>query len=719
MKQVTLRLRDGRVDVRETPLPALSPEGVLVDVRASLLSAGTERSKVQGGQKGLLGKARSRPDQVRQVLDKARRDGIGEAFETVRTRLDQPEPLGYSAAGVALQVGSRVSGIAPGDRVACAGGGYAVHAEVDHVPGNLCARLPTSVGFDEGAFGTVGSIALQGVRQADVRIGERVAVIGLGLVGQLTARILRAAGCEVVGLDPVGSLRETALAAGADRVFAPEEVQGGFASDASGCDAVIITAATPSDDPVSVAAALCRDRGRVVVVGDVGMGLQRAPYYEKELELRLSRSYGPGRYDRAYEERGIDYPIGYVRWTERRNLQAFVEMIGAGRIEVRDLISERYSVDEAPEAYKRLLEASSPLGVILEYEESTAPSAAAPRGQEATSGGGARPVAHSESVAVLGAGSFATRVLIPGLREAGFSLTAVASGAGHSAQYAAERFGFERACPPDEAIDSDDVGLVVVATRHDSHARLAARALRAGKAVFVEKPPALNYDELMDLRAAREQSALPLAVGFNRRHAPLAVRARYHLTEARAPMTVVYRVNAGPLKGNHWLNDLDEGGGRLIGEGCHFVDFVSWLVGTRPERVSCLARADSADQLAAAQSFTLTIDFEDGSLATIVYTAGGATGLAKEFVEAHSGGRSAVLDDFRSLVLYNGGKRERVQSRRGDKGHIAQLRHLRDALREGRSAATPDPLESMETTLAALHSAETGIACSVRFGELA
>jgi predicted dehydrogenase/threonine dehydrogenase-like Zn-dependent dehydrogenase len=705
VKQVTLRLRDGRVDVLDTPIPTLSPEGVLVDVRATLLSAGTERSKLQGGRASLIGKARSRPEQARQVIQKARQDGISETLDAVRLRLDQPESLGYSAAGVVLEVGSRVRGFVPGDRVACAGGGYAVHAEIDHVPGNLCAPLPDGVGFDEGAFGTVGAIALQGVRQADVRLGERVAVVGLGLVGQLAARVLLAAGCEVVGIDPQGALMRLALGAGARSAYDPAELGDAVPTDASGCDAVIITAATRSDDPVKLAARLCRDRGRVVIVGDVGMGIPRGPYYDKELDIRLSRSYGPGRYDRAYEERGIDYPIGYVRWTEQRNLKAFVDLIERNRIEVRELISERYPVDDAPHAYERLLEGGSPLGVILEYDETPLPDPAAhPRPREAT----APAAGDTGSVAVIGAGSFAQRVLIPGLREAGFSLACIASGAGPSARSAAERFGFGRATGADEALADPEAGTVVIATRHDSHAVLAARALRAGKAVFVEKPPAITADQLADLRDAREQSGRPLAVGFNRRHAPLAERLREHVTAGRAPLTLIYRVNAGLLDRKHWLNDPDEGGGRLLGEGCHFIDFASWLVGARPTRVSAVARPGDGEPLASAQSFIVTLDYADGSIATVVYAANGSSRLPKELVEAHGGGRSAVLDDFRSLELHgpSGSKRERARG--ADKGHVEQLRRFRRQIDGTFEPAAPDPLDSMDATLAALESLHTG-----------
>jgi predicted dehydrogenase/threonine dehydrogenase-like Zn-dependent dehydrogenase len=713
MKQVTLKLRDGRVEVLDTPFPALSPEGVLVDIRASLLSAGTERSKVQGGRQNLVAKARSRPEQVRQVVEKVRRDGVAEALEAVRLKLDQPQALGYSAAGVVLESGARVSGLVAGDRVACAGGGYAVHAEVDHVPGNLCVRIPDGVDFAQAAFGTVGSIALQGVRQSDARIGERVAVIGLGLVGQLAARILRAAGCEVVGIDMARELVEVALAAGIDRAYARGELGSALPGTVTDCDAVVITAATPSADPVELAARLCRDRGRVVVVGDVGMAVPRGPYYDKELDLRLSRSYGPGRYDRMYEERGIDYPIGYVRWTERRNLGAFLELVATGRVRVDDLISNRYPVDEAAEAYERLLtDGASPLGVILEYEATVAP-AEQPVGTEPAASSGA--LARPDSVGVIGAGSFAQRVLIPGLRASGFTLTAVASATGPSAHSAAGRFGFSRVCTAEEAIADADVGTVVVATRHDTHARLAAEALRAGKAVFVEKPPALDFGQLTDLRAARDAAGLPLAVGFNRRHAPLAERMRAHVADRGAPITMLFRVNAGLLAPGHWLNDLDDGGGRLLGEGCHFVDFVCWLAGAMPARIACHARPTRGVQLAAVQEFSITLDFADGSLGTVIYSAGGASGLAKEYVEAHAGGRSATLEDFRTLVLHDGSSRERVRSRRSDKGHVEQLRRFRRQLHGEWTPEAPDPLDSMEATLAALRSAETGVSTSPRF----
>ncbi len=531
MRQVTQRLRNGRIEVMDVPPPVLAPEGVLVDVRASLLSAGTERSTVETARRGLIGKARARPEQARQVIEKAKRDGVAATFDAVRTRLNAPSSLGYSSAGVVMAVGSLVSDLAVGDRVACAGAGYAVHAEVNYVPGNLCARLPDGVPFEAGAFGTVGSIALHGVRQAEVQLGERVAVIGLGLVGQLACRLLLAAGCDVIGIDMVPDLVERAVTAGASAGYLRSDLDPkALPPAAADCDAVIITAATSSDDPVVLAGALGRDRARVVVVGDVGMSVPRSSYYGKELDLRLSRSYGPGRYDRAYEERGLDYPIGYVRWTERRNLAAFVNLLAGSRLSVEDLITAQLPLDSAPEAYDRLLEGpQTPLGLVLTYEPSengrVSPAPAPSRTRRLRIRGG------SPAAGVIGAGSFSQRVLIPGLKSAGFSLSMVASASGVSASGAQQRFGFQRAVTPDEVLAASDLDAVCIASRHGSHADYAIAGLQNDRAVFVEKPPALDADQLGRLREAAAGGVLQ--VGFNRRFAPLAIEMRDHVLSGR------------------------------------------------------------------------------------------------------------------------------------------------------------------------------------------
>jgi predicted dehydrogenase/threonine dehydrogenase-like Zn-dependent dehydrogenase len=703
MKQIAQRLRDGRIEVLEAPRPVASPGTVLVDVRSSLLSAGTERTKVKTGQKSLLGKARQRPDQVAQVIEKARSDGLRETIRAVRARLDQPSTLGYSASGVVLAVGEGARGVAPGDRVAIGGGDYAVHAEVDRVPANLCVPLPDAVSFEEGCFACVGSIALHGVRRSGVSVGERVAVIGLGLVGQLSALLLQAAGCNVVGIDLDRELVEKGRRlGGVDAGFAREEIGDIVPPAAAGCDAVIVTAASASNDPIELAPRLCRDRGRVVIVGDVGLSLSRAPFYDREIDLRLSRSYGPGRYDRAYEENGNDYPIGYVRWTEGRNMAAVVDLIATGRLPVADLITTRLSVDEAPDAYERLAsEGGSPLGIVIGYESSPPPEATESEPRMATA-----PRGDPGRASLIGAGSFAQRVIVPGLRGAGFSLDTVASASGISAKGLVSREGEGSVGTPDEALESG-AGLVVVATRHASHAELAERALRAGKAVFVEKPPCLTRDELDRLRVARAESGRPLAVGFNRRHAPLAIRLREHVSAAGHPLQILIRVNAGPLPDDHWLNDPGDGGGRLLGEGCHFVDLACWLAGGIPTAIQATIRPLERETLPVAGRFVVSLGFGDGSLATILYMDQGAAGLAKELVEAHGGGRSGVLDDFRGLELLDGRSRQTVGGRRQDKGHAAQFKDVRARLAtpDGTDIQRPDPLDTMEVTLAALETA--------------
>ncbi len=720
MKQITQRLRDGRIEVLELPPPTLTPDRVLVEVRNSVLSTGTERSTVLAGRQSLVGKARSRPDQARQVLEKAQRDGVRDTVRAVRSRLNTPAGIGYSAAGVVRAVGAIVTDIAPGDRVACGGSGYASHAEIDSVPGNLCVRIPPSVGFDEAAFATVGSIALHGVRQADVRLGERVAVIGLGLVGQLVGQLLRASGCVAVGVDLKAGMVEQALTIGSvDSAYERVALaRSPLPADARDCDAVIIAASTSSADPVELAARLCRDRGRVVILGDVGMQIPRAPYYEKEIELRLSRSYGPGRYDRAYEERGLDYPIGYVRWTERRNMAAFLALVADRKVKARELITERVPIDDADAAYDRLLSSpQSPLGILIEYPGVAIPDAAATGSASAehrdVRSMGQRP--NTLSVGLIGAGSFAQRVLIPGLKDAGFTLVSVASKNAISARAAAERFGFERAVQADDILTDPDVGLAVIATRHASHAHLTQAALRAGKDVFVEKPPCLTFEELSELNVALESSQQTLTVGFNRRHAPLSTALRDYIAETGSPVELLYRVNARAIEPEHWLRDLDEGGGFLVGEGCHFVDFSCWLMGALPVGVTCVMRARSGEPLAAAAQFTAVLDFADGSMATILYGDGGSGSLGKEYVEAHAGGRSAVLDDFRSLTLH-GARRQRRRRMSQDKGHRQQFAELRACLEGRSSAGEPFALDTMAVTLAAARSAERDTSVSLPLG---
>jgi predicted dehydrogenase len=713
MRQVTQRPRDGQVAVNEVPPPALRPGWVLVANRCSLISAGTERSKIEMGEKNLLQKARARPDLARKVVERARVEGVGQAIRVTRDRLDALTALGYSSAGVVERVGSGVVGIVPGQRVACAGAGWANHAELVAVPRNLVARVPDGVAFEDAAYATVGAIAMHGVRQARAALGERVGVIGLGLVGQLAVRILAAAGCEAVGIDLDPQAVELARSAGA-QAFARDapglEDAVGAATDGLGLDAVLVCAATRSTDPLDIAARLARDRGRLVVVGDVPVDVPRALLYDKELELRLSRSYGPGRYDRDYEEGCRDLPPGYVRWTEQRNLQAFVDLIGLGRLDPSPLTTHRFNVDQADAAYEALSPREGErraFGILLDYPATRSPGAAT-----------TRPTARPEPrfrkrtavrVGVIGAGAFARATLLPALRKAGAELTTVTTGSGLSATDVAQRFGFgATAEDASEILEDPQLDAVVIATRHASHASLAGAALRADKAVFVEKPLALDEAGAVEVEEALAASDGILMVGFNRRFAPLTERLHTALGGAGGQVICV-RVNAGPLPAEHWLHDLDEGGGRLLGEACHFVDLIAHLAPGRIVAVHACAVPDLERPIEASDSVAALLRFDSGCIGSLVYTGAGDPRLPKERIEAHCGGVSAVIDDFRRMEVFAGGKRTEVKQAQ-DKGHARQIERWVAAVSgKERPPAPATYLASTRATLALADSLRTGL----------
>jgi predicted dehydrogenase len=706
VKQVAQRPRDGYIAVRDVPSPGLRPGWILVENRYSLISAGTERSKIELGSKNLMQKARSRPDLARKVADKARVEGVRAAVRIARERLETLRPLGYCSAGVVTRVGSGVDGVAPGDRVAC-GGEWANHAELVAVPRNLVAKVPDGVALDQAVYATMGAIALHAVRQAEVTIGERVGVIGLGLVGQLAVRILHAAGCEAVGidLDPVAVERAAAAGAVAYRRDLPGLQSAVLhASDGLGLDAILVCAATQSSDPLEIAARLARDRGRLVVVGDVPVAAPRALLYEKELDLRLSRSYGPGRYDRDYEERGRDLPAGYVRWTEQRNLQSFLELIAAGRLDPSPLTTHRFRVEQAADAYAVLAGEGDtrPFGILLEYVHAGPSAAEIPAATRRPRPRGAI------RIGLIGAGAFARGTLVPILMEEGAELAAVASERGLSAADVASRFGFERVAEsPSAVLEDEHIDAVVIATRHASHAALTAAALEAGKAVFVEKPLAIAEDELDPVEAALSSGGV-LAVGFNRRFAALTSRLIREVPGEFAA-TLVARVNAGPLEATHWLNDPEEGGGRLLGEGCHFVDLLMHIAGSRVASAYAVAVSEMDKTIESSESIVGTLRFTNGAVGTLVYTGAGDTRLPKERIEAFGGGVSAVIDDFRRLELYSNGKKAVVRQKQ-DKGHRALLSHF---LKVAAGQAEPMPadsyLASTRATLAMAESLRTGV----------
>jgi predicted dehydrogenase/NADPH:quinone reductase-like Zn-dependent oxidoreductase len=712
VRHLTQRPRDGSIAVRETPEPALRPGWVLVANRFSLISAGTERKKVELGEKNLIEKARARPDLVRKVVQRARVEGVRSAYGVARDRLDALAPLGYSSAGRVLRVGAGVEGIVPGDAVACAGAGLANHAEVVSVPKNLVAKVPDAVDLADAAYATVGAIALHAVRQSAAAVGERVGVIGLGLVGQLAVQILDAAGCLPFGVDVDQRAVDLAAASGAracQRTDPSLEAHVRALTDGLGLDAVLICATTASNDPVEQAVRLARDRSRIVVVGNVPVAAGWAELYEKELEIRLSRSYGPGRYDVDYEERGKDLPPGYVRWTEQRNLQAFLELVATGRVNPSSLTTHRLPLDRAAEAYDLLAHGSADgraFGILLDYGDYAE---GAPARRTVTD----RPrrplrTATASRIGLIGAGSFARATLLPALRRGGAVFAAVASEQGLSAADVALRFGFERAAASAaEIVADDDIDAVVVATRHSSHAELAAAALRAGKAVLVEKPLALTDAELAEV----EEAALggpPLMVGFNRRFAPLTARLRAELPTV-SDRILVARVNAGPLGDDHWMHDPEDGGGRLLGEGCHFVDLLAHIAGERIVSVHAHASPQPLRPLECSDSVVATLRFADGTVGALAYSGSGDTRLAKERIEAFGGGTSLVLDDFRRLELFRNGRRTVTRARQ-DKGHGAEVACFLDAVAgRGDAPAVATYLDSTRATLALVESLRSGL----------
>ncbi len=717
MKQVVQNYRTGELKVEELPPPALKAGGLLVRTTHSLISAGTERMVVETAQSSLIGKARSRPDLVRQVFDTFKREGLRSTYEKVTSKLNQIKALGYSASGTVIAVGKDVKGFQVGDRVACAGAGYASHAEMIFVPQNLCCKLPQGASLEAACYTTVGAIALQGIRQADVRLGEAVAVIGLGLIGQLTVQMLKASGCRVLGIDIDAAACETGKKSAADFVAASDDAAltaSKAMTEGRGVDAILITASTKSDQPMTLAAELARDRARVVAVGLVGMNIPRNAYYMKELDVRLSRSYGPGRYDVEYEENGVDYPIGYVRWTEKRNMAAFLQLVAEGKVNTDLLTTHRFAVAQAMDAYELITDKSDEryCGVVLEYPHSDIESS----GRVLTTHQ-AKATKEALGVSFIGAGSFARGVLLPIVkRTANLRLEGIATATGISAKNTAEMFGFAYSTTDAETIlEGDETDCVFIATRHDNHAELAAQSLRRGKAVFVEKPLATTEEDLRDvLQAARDTGNL-LTVGYNRRFAPLAKEIKQHFANRAGALTVLYRINAGQIPPDHWTHSATEGGGRIIGEVCHFVDFVQYITDALPVQVSAAVIPQMQNAGFIDDSVAISLTLADGSIASIVYTASGDKAVAKERVEIFGDKSVAVLDDFKSAEIFSNGKRTKLGGNAQEKGHAEEIAAFLAAARG--NAAMPISLESLAATsltcFAIIESAKMGTACAI------
>lgn len=696
MQQLSQNLRTGRLNVSDTPLPSVQAGQVLVKSAYSLISAGTERTKIETGKMSLVGKALSRPDQVRQVLQSVQQAGLQNTFQKVKTRLDARSPLGYSAAGVVFEVGPGVTEFRPGDRVACAGAS-AAHAEVISVPVNLCVQVPAEVNLDEAAFTTLGAIAMQGVRQADVRLGEVVVVIGLGLLGALTVQLLRAAGCAVLGFDPNVERCKLAADLGAQVAVTSESAlrsQLSILTSTQGADAVLITAGTKSNRPVEFAGEISREKGRVVVVGAVGLTIPRAPYYDKEVDFRISRSYGPGRYDPAYEEKGIDYPYGYVRWTEKRNMLAFLNLVADGKVNLQKLITHRFGIDQADDAYDLISgKISEPyLGVLFEYKAENVSFSKViqiPQSSRANN--------EKLGIGVIGAGNFAQSMLLPHLKGCEkVKFVSVSTRTPLHTRDAAERFGFELAVSSQQEIFQDpNVNAVIIATRHDSHAELVIQALRSGKAIHVEKPLALTRQELQEIQDAYDDVANPFVmVGFNRRFAPLTQKTIEFFCDRTEPLSMLYRINAGFIPSDHWTQDPDQGGGRIIGEVCHFIDYLQFMAKSSIISVHACATPNSGKYNN--DNVTISLNFLDGSIGTVLYTANGDKAFPKEYIELYCQGRVAVIDDFKSINLISGGKKKAIRLSGQDKGHKNEMLGWAEALSEGK----PEPIPFSESLLA-------------------
>lgn len=728
LKQVIQSYRTGELELVEVPAPALRPSGILVRTVASLVSVGTERYMLEMARKSLAGKAIARPDLARQVLDKVRTEGFAEAFRQAMGRLDDPVALGYSSAGIVVGAGSAVDEFSVGDRVACSGSGHASHAEFVSVPKNLAVKIPEVVSYEEASFVTLGAIAMHGVRMARPELGERVVVLGLGLIGLLAVQILKASGCRILGADVDPAKVRMALDQGADAgtVIGQGDLLAaarGF-SDGAGADAVLVFAASEGNEPIEQAAAAARERGRIVVPGLVGLDLPRKLFYEKELSFVVSRAWGPGLSDPLYEQRGVDYPVSFVRWTAQRNLAQFLELVADRKVRLEPLITHRFAIERAVEAYEMILAGKERfIGVLLTYPGSsepvatvrlrapvatpTPPPSASPAGTPSGKVLTPRPVMR---LGLIGAGLFARGTLLPALKTIpGCELRGLATSSGMTGHHIGRKYGFALCSTrASEILGDPEIDLVLILTRHGSHAGLVRQALEAGKHVYVEKPLALDEQQLAEVEQAYSKASGQLMVGFNRRFAPTTVAALGRLEALTGPLTVVMRVNAGYAPPESWVHDPEEGGGRIIGEVCHFVDLAQALTRSLPVSVYAESVEATGRGLVENDTVAITIRMADGSLATILYTAGGDKAFSRERVEVFGGGAACVIENFKTMEWSQDGRRRR--SGHGlsavDRGHRAEMHVLIDRLRRGEPMPVPfeEYVATTRATFAALES---------------
>jgi len=711
MKQIIQSYKTGELRVVEVPPPALRSGCVLVCNVVSLVSVGTEKYVLEMAKKSLVGKALARPDLVRQVIAKARVEGVLEVYRQVMNRLDTPVPLGYSSAGVVIDVGTGVEGFSKGDRVACVGSGYASHAEIICVPQNFCVKIPDRVDFESASFVALGGIALQAIRLADVSLGSRVMVIGLGLLGQLTVQLLKAAGCHVFGADPVPEKVSMALEHGAEdgAVIGHTDIKTAlFQFAPHGVDAVIIMAATRSNEPLELAAEVARERAKIVATGLVGLQIPRKIFFEKELELVVSRAWGPGVFDPLYVEKGLDYPYAYARWTAKRNLEEFLAQIAKGTVKVKHLITHRFPIEQAIKAYDLILNEKEPyIGVLITYPRANKILEELPKKCKIE----LKPFLKTSSeqkkerlgIGIIGAGLFATTTFLPILKQRkDISLKGIATATGHSGRHAGKKFGFEY-CTTDyrELLADPEIEFIMILTRHGSHAHFVVEALRAGKHVYVEKPLAINEEQLRMIanvyKEVQKKKGRILFVGFNRRFSPISCWIKEQFQGVKEPLTVHCTVNAGPIPPDHWVHDPEEGGGRIIGEVCHFVDLIQYLTESIPVRI--YAESLESKGYKPSDNVVITLKMANGSVGSIVYVAGGDKSFPRERVEVFGGGAVGIIDNFKVATFVHRGRKKRLRRWLGvDRGHRSEIETVIKAVKEGKPPVAFE--EYMYTTLA-------------------
>lgn len=708
MKQVTQTLRTGVIEINDVPVPALNDKFILVRNSTSVISAGTEKTKIDMGKKSLLQKAKARPDLVMQVMGKIKTEGLKKTLQTINSRLDSPSPLGYSCAGTVVAAGGLVEGIQPGDRVACGGADYANHAEFVAVPKNLVVKIPHNVSDEEAAFTTVGSIALQGVRLAAPLLGETFLVVGLGLLGQIAVQLLKANGCNAIGTDLDAALVSRAETYGAVGVPPGGDVRSicNALTGGHGVDGVLVCAGTSSNAVIELCGAVTREKGRVVVVGAVRMDIPREDYFKKEISVVISRSYGPGRYDPLYEESGNDYPYGYVRFTEQRNMETFLTLVSQGKLDIKGLITHRFAVDDAASAYQ-LIEGSKTepyLGILLQYNPVPFKADDSSRISVAP----AVVTGDKVKLSFYGAGNYATASLLPPMQASNLVVfTGLVTASGRSAQGVAKQFGFTFCAGSYAELLQGDTDAIVITTRHDTHAVGVRDALNAGKHVYVEKPLGMSVAELSEIHEAYGRcGTAQLMVGFNRRFAPATRQVIDHFAAVKSPLVVNIRINAGAIPSNHWIQDPQGGGGRMIGEGCHFIDLAAALAGSNVKTIYAVGTSKAEKSALLNDNLCLSLTFHNGSVANITYTADGSKAMAKEYVEVFGGGRSAQIYDFKEVALFSGdsnAKRNKLGVQ--DKGQKSMINAWLAGLKAGKPCVDYDCL--MATSLATVMAVES------------